>query len=172
MSVLDTQDLIEDILVDEAEKDALRSYDLPTFNFVYIYVYIYILSYDAGIFREELVTFLEEFRQKKNDEGKPLVQFPKNFDQISDAMTRQDIISTDDKTWSKYLLEEKFNQDSQKRFEGGRYRDLLSEPEADARVHRGLAEIHMLDKQISNLNKQAHRLPGSAPRDRGSTLNC
>lgn len=64
------QDLVEDVLVDEAEKDQLR---------------------------RELFDFLEEFRHKKNDEGEPLIQFPKNFDRISDAMTRQDLISTEDK---------------------------------------------------------------------------
>lgn len=47
--------------------------------------------------RNELLEFLEDFRHKKNDEGNLIIQFPKNFDQISDAMTRQDLISTDDR---------------------------------------------------------------------------
>ena len=29
------------------------------------------------------------------------------------------------RTWSKYLLEEKFDQDSQRNFEGGRYRSVV-----------------------------------------------
>lgn len=95
------------------------------------------------------------------------------------------------RTWSKYLLEEKFDQDSQTNFEGGRYGDLVRESQSDVLVNRGLAEIHLLDKQvhsqhlmsldgiqipifcilcvffslhcsqINNLDKKARQLPGS-----------
>lgn len=68
--------------------------------------------------------------------------------------------------------------------------DLVKETEGEAMVHRGLAEIHMLDKQvckmyhsvvsiflipsqctyvqINSLNLQAKKLPSSTPRSRSN----
>jgi hypothetical protein len=41
--------------------------------------------------------YLNDFREKKGEDGAPLVHFPQNFDTIAEAMSRKDLMSTDEK---------------------------------------------------------------------------
>lgn len=47
--------------------------------------------------REELNKYLTDFREKKGEDGAPLVNFPHNFDSIAEAMSRKDLMSTEEK---------------------------------------------------------------------------
>ena len=47
--------------------------------------------------RNELEQYLLEFKQKKDENGIPLVSFPSNFDSIVDAMNRKDLNSNEQK---------------------------------------------------------------------------
>lgn len=103
----------------------------------------------------DLEAYLEEFKTKKDEEGKPLVSFPKNFDKVTQSMSRKDLYSNDS-SWSKCLLSSRFDDDLRhSSFEGGRYKALFEEEEGVMRVERGMAEIAMMDKQIHALNRKA-----------------
>lgn len=41
--------------------------------------------------------YLNDFREKKGEDGTPLVQFPQNFDTIAEAMSRKDLTSNEEK---------------------------------------------------------------------------
>ena len=62
------------------------------YNFLYF-------SYARGSsyigLRLELEKFLEETRRKRGEDGKPLVKYPRNFDEVSSAMNRKDLVSND-----------------------------------------------------------------------------
>ena len=47
------------------------------------------------------------------------------------------------------MLAEKFDEEIQNSFEGGRYRHVFDDSADERRVTRGLAEIHMLDRQVT-----------------------
>ena len=47
------------------------------------------------------------------------------------------------------MLNDKFDEDIDSTFEGGRYRHVFDDSVDERRVTRGLAEIHMLDRQVS-----------------------
>jgi cephalosporin-C deacetylase-like acetyl esterase len=47
--------------------------------------------------RFELEEYLREFKEKKDENGIPLVHFPSNFDSIVDAMNRKDLNSNEHK---------------------------------------------------------------------------
>lgn len=131
----ETRELVKEVIFEDSEKDALRS---------------------------ELLDFLEEFRGKKNDEGRPLIQFPNNFDEICDAMSRKDLESSHEESWSRFLLEAQFDKDSKRDFEGGRYSKVISDTEDMDMVNRGLAEIHLYDEKIRKLNAQSRQLGAKA----------
>lgn len=52
-----------------------------------------------------------DFREKKNEDGKPLVQFPNNFDSVVNAMNRKDVLSSNNRllwrkiiNWNEYIV--------------------------------------------------------------------
>lgn len=47
--------------------------------------------------RKELEEYLNEFKNKKNNEGNPLIIYPSNFDLITSMMGRKDLNSNDNK---------------------------------------------------------------------------
>ena len=47
--------------------------------------------------REELELYLKEFKEKKDEDGKPLIFFPSNFDLISLSMNRKDLKNNENK---------------------------------------------------------------------------
>lgn len=53
--------------------------------------------------RKELEEYLREFKEKKDENGVPLVHFPSNFDSIVDAMSRKDLNSNEAK-WDHLFL--------------------------------------------------------------------
>ena len=105
----------------------------------------------------DLEAYLEEFKGKKDAEGKPLVSFPKNFDKVTASMSRKDLYSEDNPaSWSRCLLASRFDDDLlQASFEGGRYKSVVKEHASELRVERGMAEIAMMDKQLQALNRKA-----------------
>jgi hypothetical protein len=48
--------------------------------------------------RFELEQYLREFKEKKDENGIPLVHFPSNFDSIAEAMSRKDLNSNEQKS--------------------------------------------------------------------------
>lgn len=101
--------------------------------------------------RQELLTFLDDSLKRKDSDGNLLISLPPNFDIVSNAMNRNDLISTEEIPWSKYLLSDNFDKDLEKDY-GNRYSNVFEDNENI--LQRGLAEIHMLDNQLSNVNKQ------------------
>mmetsp|Transcript_14555 Transcript_14555/g.21929 ORF Transcript_14555/g.21929 Transcript_14555/m.21929 type:complete len:643 (-) Transcript_14555:138-2066(-) len=108
--------------------------------------------------RQSLLNYLNETRDKKSTDGTPLVHFPENFDSIVNAMNRKDLVSESEKSWARCLLEERFDRDMQEGFEGGRYKELLEESKDEVAVDRGMAEIQLLDNQLSALNRKARSI--------------
>ena len=47
--------------------------------------------------REDLLTFLEDSRQKKGTDGNKLLSYPNNFEKVAAAMDRSDLLSDDPK---------------------------------------------------------------------------
>jgi len=50
-----------------------------------------------NFYRSELALFLEETRKKRGYDGKPLIKYPKNFDEVANAMNRNDLNTSDDR---------------------------------------------------------------------------
>lgn len=101
----------------------------------------------------ELNSYLDISQNKIGSDGKKLLSIPKNFNAIVDSMSREDLVSTDDKPWTKYLLDKKFEDDLANDF-GGRYKAMVVEEAAQSKVNIGMAEIHMLDTQLKSLSKK------------------
>jgi hypothetical protein len=101
--------------------------------------------------RQELLSFLDDSSKRKGSDGNLLISLPPNFDSVSNAMNRNDLISTEETPWSKYLLSDHFDNDLEKDY-GDRYRNVFEDTENN--LQKGLAEIHMLDNQLSNMDKQ------------------
>lgn len=108
--------------------------------------------------RKELNSYLLECRL--DSEGKPLVHVPPNFQQVVEAMNRDDLFSVEEKPWSKYLLQSSVS--SEKLFAGdsessSRYKDVINEDEPDRKIKKGLAEIYMLDRQLQDISQRERR---------------
>ena len=106
---------------------------------------------DAGDMRRELTTFLIDSANRLDSEGNKLVTMPNNFDTVVDAMGRDDVMSTEDRPWSKYLLTTSdlgFDRDSSDRY------STIIEDTKETKVQIGLAEIHLLDKQLGLLSRK------------------
>ena len=102
--------------------------------------------------RKELSSYISECRL--DSEGRPLVQIPSNFNQVVTAMNRDDLFSSEEKPWSKYLLQSSVpieslfsDQDSI-----SRYKDIANDEAPDNKIKKGLAEIYMLDRQLEDVN--------------------
>lgn len=112
------------------------------------------------LLRLELETFLDDCSKKVDSEGKALIQVPSNFDVVADAMNRNDLTSTEERPWSKYLLADQVEKDLERNdFEGGRYRNVFKVDNGltsdNLRLQRELAEIHLLDNQLMKISKKA-----------------
>jgi hypothetical protein len=103
--------------------------------------------------RLELASYLESLREISGSDGKQLVSIPANFDDVSDAMNRGDLTSKIENPWSKYLLASKFEEDLNKDHQG-RYKGVQDESSGTQRVLQGMAEIHLLDNQLTALSKK------------------
>lgn len=107
--------------------------------------------------RLELASYLESLREISGSDGKQLVSIPANFDDVSDAMNRGDLTSKIENPWSKYLLASKFEEDLNKDHQG-RYKGVQDELSGKQRVLQGMAEIHLLDNQLTALSKKQIKL--------------
>ena len=119
---------------------------------------------------EELSTYLTDSRQRLsqthgNDD--PLLIYPPDFDTIANAMSREDLESSE-KDWSFHLFAKKFKMDLDGSLEQGRYQSLFSEGYAieeldsrsnqDYKVAMGLAEIALLDRQLKAALRRAKEI--------------
>lgn len=108
--------------------------------------------------REELSSYIKEFREKRGSDGEQLVHYPSNFDVVANSMNRSDLISADENPWSKYLLSSDKFEDA---LDGdGRYRNVLSSAVSDAeqKYDKAMAQIHMYDKQLLLISRKAAQL--------------
>ena len=105
---------------------------------------------DAGRMRQELSMFLTESMAKVDSEGNSLISMPDNFDAVVDAMNRDDVVSTDERPWSKYLLSSANELGGFEKSFTDRYNDFIDDTK-ETKVQIGLAEIHLLDKQLGLL---------------------
>lgn len=101
--------------------------------------------------RRELSSYLNE--RRLDSEGKPLVILPSNFNQVVSAMNREDVFSSEEKPWSKYLLQSSVTAESLfgDKDSSTRYRDLATDQGPDGKIKKGLAEIYMLDRQLQDI---------------------
>ena len=127
---------------------------------------------DKASLIEELSTYLTDSRQRltlgQEENGEdPLLIFPPDFDTIANAMSREDLASSD-KDWSFYLFANKFKMDHDGSLEQGRYQSLFREGYAieeitsrnneDYKVAMGLAEIALLDRQLKAALRRAKEI--------------
>lgn len=131
----------------------------------------------SSMFRKELETYLGDLDAKMDSEGNALVQVPSNFNDIVNAMTREDLVSdvkskgdprplnllpliahplAGKPSWFGTLMEGQMEADMNKAY-GGRYRGLLSH-NADETIQRGMAQIMLLDRQLQQLNLRSKQL--------------
>eukprot|EP00596_Hydrurales_sp_CCMP1899_P004508 CAMPEP_0119053168 /NCGR_PEP_ID=MMETSP1177-20130426/74251_1 /TAXON_ID=2985 /ORGANISM="Ochromonas sp, Strain CCMP1899" /LENGTH=256 /DNA_ID=CAMNT_0007033035 /DNA_START=45 /DNA_END=815 /DNA_ORIENTATION=- len=103
--------------------------------------------------RLELASYLESLKEISGSDGKQLISIPANFDDVSDAMNRGDLTSKIENPWSKYLLASKFEEDLNKDHQG-RYEGVQDESSSTQKVLQGMAEIHLLDNQLTALSKK------------------
>jgi len=98
--------------------------------------------------RKELSSYINECRL--DSEGNPLVQIPSNFNQVARAMNRDDLFSLEEKPWSKYLLQSSLTADNifSDSDSCTRYKEVAEDSGPDGKIQKGLAEIHMLDRQL------------------------
>ena len=101
--------------------------------------------------RMELEMFLTETASKIDSEGNHLIVVPKNFEEVVDAMNRDDLISSEEKPWSKYLLNT--NDIGFEKIFSERYNNLIEDTK-ETKLQLGLAEIHLLDKQLGLLKRK------------------
>lgn len=136
---------------------------------------------DKSALIEELSTYLTDSRQRLsqgrlNGEDEPLLVYPPDFDTIANAMSREDLESSE-KDWSYYLFAKKFKIDSDGSLEHGRYQSLFREGYAieeltagsseDSKVTMGLAEIALLDRQLRAALRRAKNISEPADSDAG-----
>lgn len=146
-------------------------------------------------FRKELEGYLDELDHKKSSDGEALIEVPENFDNIVQAMTRDDLLSAEATSssskkepgtgtgtaatpWYECIIRDHVNKKLDKDFKG-RYHKIFETSEED-HIRKGMAEILMLDRQLWLLSKKAQTLasdpdadvaklpPGSTPTTPGS----
>ncbi len=103
----------------------------------------------------ELNQYVDDLNNKKGADGEYLLSIPSNFDVIAGSMTRDDLCSSDEAPWSKYLLLEGLNDKMKKEYDG-RYRNVTEEP--DSKIRQGLAQIELMDRQLHELSSKADYL--------------
>lgn len=104
--------------------------------------------------RKELRAYIEDLSQKKGSDGKLLLHYPSNFSTVVDSMSREDISSLDKKPWSKYLLMDGLDEAYEKEFDG-RYKNVIRDS-PEIKVQKGLAQIHLLDRQLREASQREH----------------
>ncbi len=107
---------------------------------------------NSSLYRDELEKYVKYLTDKKGSDGKPLVNMPANFSLITDSMNREDLKSTKTTPWCQYLFQENFDKVLKEEF-GGRY-DSLSHDSSDTKIQKGLAQIHLLDRQLEYIMKK------------------
>ena len=127
---------------------------------------------DKASLIEELSTYLTDSRQRlsqsySDGNDDPLLIYPPDFDTIANAMSREDLESSE-KDWSFYLFAKKFKMDLDGSLEQGRYQSLFREGYAieelgpridqDYKVAMGLAEIALLDRQLKAALRRAKEI--------------
>ena len=117
--------------------------------------------------RHELEQYIDEALHKLDSEGNPMISIPSDFDTVTDLMTRDDLTSTDIHSWSRYLFDQKYNDNLKAEYKDGRYDhldndislDSISKEEEDKRkIEQGLNEIERLDIKLKQLIKQEREL--------------
>ena len=119
--------------------------------------------------RDELSSYLLEFRNKVGSDGEQLVHYPENFNLVADSMNRSDLTSAEEKPWSKYLLSSDNMEDALD--VDGRYRNVLSEPTTDVKYVKGIAQIQMYDKQLLSISRKAAQLKASQMQSEAAAEN-
>ena len=117
--------------------------------------------------RNELSGYLDSLHELNGSDGKSLLSIPSNVDSVSAAMNRGDLTSNVQNPWSKYLLDSQFEDDMNVEFQGRYYGLSNTDSLGDQKIMRGLAEIHLLDNQLSALTKKQIRIRNGALSEAG-----
>lgn len=120
------------------------------------------------IMREELHAYLEQLNDKKGSDGELLVKVPSNFSLIVNSMNREDLHDddnqesenrrVDDRSWSRHLLLDGLMSDEVASSEyDGRYRNLFNSSDTPVeKIKVGLAQIQLLDRQLSEVTRKSN----------------
>ena len=117
--------------------------------------------------RHELEQYIDEALHKLDSEGNPMITIPSDFDTVTDLMTRDDLTSTDIHSWSRYLFDQKYNDNLKAEYKDGRYDHLDNDISLDSKskeieekrkIEQGLNEIERLDIKLKQLIKQEREL--------------
>jgi hypothetical protein len=120
------------------------------------------------LMREELHAYLEQLNDKKGSDGELLVKVPSNFSLIVSSMNREDLHDddnqdsenrrVDDRSWSRHLLLDGLMSDEVVGNEyDGRYRHLFSSSDTPVeKIKIGLAQIQLLDRQLSEVTRKSN----------------
>lgn len=122
--------------------------------------------------RESIIShlnqFLDELRDKKDEDGSSFVTFPPNYQEVITMMRRVDLQGSNqlmegeeehgckeekERPWTTYLLEEGLQDATEGAFVS--YKDLLMDDGEKAKVLRGLAKIRQLDLKLSLKTREA-----------------
>lgn len=118
--------------------------------------------------REELHAYLQQLNDKKGSDGELLVKVPSNFSLIVSSMNREDLHDDDnqdsenrrveDRSWSRHLLLDGLMSDEATSSEyDGRYRNLFSSSDTPVeKIKVGLAQIQLLDRQLSEITRKSN----------------
>jgi len=130
------------------------------------------LKEDHDLMRKELQSYLEQLDKKKGSDGELLVKVPSNFNLIVSSMNREDLYDDDNqdtksrvgnynddsRSWSRYLLLDGLMSDevASNDFDG-RYKNLFSNSDTPVeKIKKGLAQIQMLDRQLSEATRKSN----------------
>jgi len=127
---------------------------------------------EKSALRSELQTYLTDLTHRTGSDGQLLVHVPTNFDEVANAMDRDDLESAEPAPWSKYLLSRDVTYDAS--LEDGpassRYRDLnAGEDLAAVRLEEAMARVKLLDSKLKAVHRKdlqlRHDLSSRSVRD-------
>jgi hypothetical protein len=99
---------------------------------------------------------LDDVLTKKGSDGELLVTMTSNFDEVSSAMSREDLESTEKAPWTQYLLAKDTAIDVALEGPGpstGRYRDRDDDPE-DVALQDAMSRMRLLDNRLKEVHKR------------------
>ena len=123
--------------------------------------------------RAELQGYLSDLKQRRGSDGNPLVHIPNNFDEVANAMDRDDLESAEPAPWSKYLLSRDVTYEASLDADGsstGRYREIDDDENLSTRrLQEAMARMRLLDSKLKAVNRKdlqlRHDLASRSQRD-------